>query len=1241
MKRLRMIPFISSHVEIGLSPFLLRVIVLISMLVLLHHKDLGHHLLEEVVASEEYHYSEFVFDLIFDLASHGEHQILFETFSSFLQSVLAFANWGLDDSAKDGKASPLAEWACLFILAPFSPLGRMVTCSMVNIMAAPCEKVPLEMATIREKGGISMILIWITSRWVVDSGATHHITPDRTNLTNASDFLGPGKVTVGNGVSLDIQTVGRVLLTGEESGGLYSFIASHTGKEDKCTAADNGVVERKHRHLVEMALVLLAQAALPMKVWSYAIIVTAQLINKLPTKVLQGLSPSEKLLGKKPNYNELKLPPVKSRVAQNHHSQSLEIVSNRQPVPTQQPAHPSSPGNTVSGETLPFNMEDVCMKEAVGESSNAHTEASGETIPENNPVEEVVGEFSHLVTPNSNTSETNGNTEGNSKIPASDVNIDYEISPIVDRLHMNNHPMLTRGKCGIFKPKAYSCHFDEVVSSIINEALQLPKWVAAVQEEFDALKRNGTLTLIKLPPGRVAVGLANNWELRHVDINNAFLNEGVIWIEASPSQLAYQTEGCIDHVYLLVYVDDIVITGSSPSSIDNVVCTLRDTFSLKDLGSLSYFLGIEVKRYGGSLMLSQKKFILELLEKADMENSSPCATPMTLSPCGPVYACSLCKSSFSCKTNLEVLAGTLEYGLMFLPSKARYAVLAFTDASWGANVSDRRSVSGFGVFLDNHLVAWSSKKQKTVSCSTIEAEYKSLADTTAEVTWISTLINELGLKQHGKSVIWCDNTGAMTMSANPVYHAQSKHVDLDVHFIREKVAAQHLCVNYIPASHQIADGFTKLLSKTTFEMFREKIGVSNIGDIAGIGFVIMVCFLVYKFKSRKRVESRVTREANNEGNDDNWSTTSSSSESRGFTRWSCLRNKVEYEEESETPSETEEDRSETKSHDNQWQQGQEYDKKGTLVTVDGENQLELETLLKASAYILGATGSSIVYKAVLGDGSSLAVRRIGGNSVVRFKDFEAQVRDSANWCTLIWSGFVASTGESMKSLLSTILYQMAASPTLVTNEKVGSSLAFARCRHALPLPSFRLFVLFSRKSWFFTLSSSLGRSAKDRQRSGPWLAYLHGKKHVHANLKPNNILLGSEMEPKIGDFGLERLVTGDTSSKVDISARNFGSKRSTDVYAFGVILLELLTGKVIVVDELGEGNGIVVEDKMKALRMGDAPIRGELAGKEEGLLACFKLGYNCASPIPQKRPSMKEALQIIDRIPSSIHSLGY
>lgn len=197
------------------------------------------------------------------------------------------------------------------------------------------------------------------------------------------------------------------------------------------------------------------------------------------------------------------------------------------------------------------------------------------------------------------------------------------------------------------------------------------------------------------------------------------------------------------------------------------------------------------------------------------------------------------------------------------------------------------------------------------------------------------------------------------------------------------------------------------------------------------------------------------------------------------------------------------------------------------------------------------------------------------------------------------------------------------------------------------------------------------------------LTYLHEKKYVHGKLKPSNILLGPDMEPKIGDFGLERLVTGDTSSKTDgDSARHFGSKRSTlsrdslqdlptgaspslstggaspyhapeslknlkphpkwDVYSFGIVLLELVSGKVYSEAELTPWNaGFVVEDKLRVLKMADVALRAEVEGNEDALLACFKLGFSCTSVVPQKRPCMKEALQILEKLPSSSSPLRF
>ncbi|XP_050363291.1 probable LRR receptor-like serine/threonine-protein kinase At4g37250 [Argentina anserina] len=439
------------------------------------------------------------------------------------------------------------------------------------------------------------------------------------------------------------------------------------------------------------------------------------------------------------------------------------------------------------------------------------------------------------------------------------------------------------------------------------------------------------------------------------------------------------------------------------------------------------------------------------------------------------------------------------------------------------------------------------------------------------------------------------------------------------------------------------------------------------GDVAGIAVIAMVFLYVIRLRKKKKEKEKATSsDVNTLKNEPNnpvvtdWS--SSSSESRGFTRWSCLRNKKgEAEEESSdsSSSDSEEAQMEQSGHkgsESKRQTEQEQSKGGTLVTLDGEKKLELETLLKASAYILGATGSSIMYKAVLEDGSSLAVRRIGEHGVDRFKDFENQIRLVAK---LVHPNLVRIRGFFWGVDEKLIIYDFVPNGCLANARyrKVGSS----PCH----LP------------WEARL-----RIAKGVARG---LGYLHEKKHVHGNLKPTNILLGVDMEPKIGDFGLEKLLSGDTSYKIGSSTRNFGSKRSTasrdsfqdfalgpspgpspspsamgtspyhapeslrslkphpkwDVYSFGVILLELITGKVVVVDELGQGLGLPVDDPNRALRMADMAIRGELEGKEEPLLALFKLGYSCASPVPPKRPAMKEALQVLEKFPCSPSSSYY
>ncbi|XP_023764515.1 probable LRR receptor-like serine/threonine-protein kinase At4g37250 [Lactuca sativa] len=433
-----------------------------------------------------------------------------------------------------------------------------------------------------------------------------------------------------------------------------------------------------------------------------------------------------------------------------------------------------------------------------------------------------------------------------------------------------------------------------------------------------------------------------------------------------------------------------------------------------------------------------------------------------------------------------------------------------------------------------------------------------------------------------------------------------------------------------------------------------------VGDIAGIA--ILAAIFIYILKKRKRVASESNKKHGNVGNKEyDWASSSEDQEHKWLRSWPCLtKTRVTEDEESSNESSTSESEdnevspatAQKSKHDNSVRK--EVETKGELVTVDGgDKELELETLLKASAYILGASGSSIIYKAVLEDGTALAVRRIGESGLERFRDFENQVRVIAK---LVHPNLVRIRGFYWGSDEKLVIYDYVPHGSLANARyrKVGSS--------PCPLP------------WDVRL-----KIAKGTARG---LMYIHDKKQVHGNLKPSNILLGSDMEPKIGDFGLERLVVGENSCKVGSSSRNFGSKRSTasrdsfqdvtvgsnpspspsaigcispyyapeslrslkpttkwDVFSYGVVLLELLTGKVIASDEFGPASmtwssTLTDEEKIKVLRMVDVAIRGDMEGKEESLLAILRLGYNCISPIPQKRPHMKDVLHALDKFPS-------
>jgi histone deacetylase 1/2 len=179
------------------------------------------------------------------------------------------------------------------------------------------------------------------------------------------------------------------------------------------------------------------------------------------------------------------------------------------------------------------------------------------------------------------------------------------------------------------------------------------------------------------------------------------------------------------------------------------------------------------------------------------------------------------------KRILRYLRHTAQFGLHFR-SHPSTVLAAFSDADWAGSPDDLRSTGGHAIFFGPNLIAWSARKQATVSRSSTEAEYKAVANATAEIIWVQSLLRELGVSQNRPPVLWCDNIGATYLSSNPVFHARTKHIEVDFHFVRERVTQKLLQIKFISSKDQLADIFTKPLPLPTFEGCRRNLNLLSI-----------------------------------------------------------------------------------------------------------------------------------------------------------------------------------------------------------------------------------------------------------------------------------------------------------------------------------------------------------------------------------------------------------------------------
>lgn len=295
--------------------------------------------------------------------------------------------------------------------------------------------------------------------------------------------------------------------------------------------------------------------------------------------------------------------------------------------------------------------------------------------------------------------------------------------------------------------------------------------------------------------------------------------------------------------------NDIIITSSYLAPIEALQDFLNTHFKIKSLGDLRYFLGLEVARCKHSLEVYQRKYLLDIMSNFDLLSARPLSLPMdqnlhlsqtdgSLLPdtapfcrlIGRLLYLTITRPdiSFAVHTQSQFMQGptilhlqaahrVLQYikqslgqGLIF-SSTSPVTLQGYCDSDWAACPNSRCSVTRFCILLGSSLISWRSKKQSVVSRSSAEAEYKAMASTSCEFTWLPYLLRDLQVPHLQSIVLHCDNQAALHIAANSVFHKCTKHIDIDCHLICDQIQAGLLRTVHVGTKFQLADIFTKAL----------------------------------------------------------------------------------------------------------------------------------------------------------------------------------------------------------------------------------------------------------------------------------------------------------------------------------------------------------------------------------------------------------------------------------------------
>uniref|UniRef100_A0A2N9EUP8 Integrase catalytic domain-containing protein n=1 Tax=Fagus sylvatica TaxID=28930 RepID=A0A2N9EUP8_FAGSY len=689
--------------------------------------------------------------------------------------------------------------------------------------------------------------------WVINSGASDHMTDNSSLLSNILNPCSPFSVTVANGTKTSVQGIGtvstpnltfsndlktkRTIGGGFEKDGLYYFRPFHTSipsalrssvspyqwgiiHQTSCvrTPQQNGIAERKNGPILAIARALMLQMHIPKLFWADAVLTATYLLNRMPSRVLKVKT---NLIPVHTNASFLVI------LALRKGGQLQESILSSPVIPTPIPFAPQAP---------PISQIYLFL-----------------SLPQILDLPIALRKISSIVVPKSyreTLSHPGWRKAMEEEMHALDLNHTWDL------VHKPAAHLVAKGftqTYGLdytetFSPVAKLNSIRIIISLAAN--LDWPLHQLDVKNAFLHGDLNETVYMAQ-PPGfeskgeyvchlkKSIYGLKQSPHAWFDKFSKTVVSHGMIRSQADHSVFFKKTK--IGIVILVVYVDDIVITGSDKEGIQILINHLSSSFLTKYLGKLRYFLGIEVARSKAGISLSQRKYTLDILQDTGYLGSKPVATPMesnlklmpdegdfiddpdtyrrlvgkliylTITRPDISYAVSVVSQFMTNPRvpHMNAVIRILKYlknapgrGL-FYRSSGHLRIEGYTDADWVGSPSDRKSTTGYCTFIGGNLVTWRSKKQSVVARSSAEAEYRAMAHTTS-----------------------------IHIASNPVFHERTKHIEVDCHFIRSKVESKDIITPFIPSGSQLADVFTKALPKNAIDSICSKLGVIDIYSLA-------------------------------------------------------------------------------------------------------------------------------------------------------------------------------------------------------------------------------------------------------------------------------------------------------------------------------------------------------------------------------------------------------------------------